>query len=65
MAPDSHYAPAFRLNAVDTTGAGDIFHAGFLYGMSQGWELERILNSAARQRHSIARHGVRAEASAR
>jgi len=29
---------------VDTTGAGDIFHAGFIYGLLQGWELERQLD---------------------
>ena len=31
-----HYSPAFDLEAVDTTGAGDIFHAAFAYGLLQG-----------------------------
>jgi sulfofructose kinase len=30
-----HYAPAYRVSAVDTTGAGDIFHAGFIYAFLQ------------------------------
>jgi sulfofructose kinase len=29
---------------VDTTGAGDIFHAGFIYGLLQDWTLERQLD---------------------
>jgi sugar/nucleoside kinase (ribokinase family) len=37
---------AYRVNVVDTTGAGDIFHAGFIYGLLQGWELERQLDFA-------------------
>lgn len=41
-----HYAPAFRVNTVDTTGAGDIFHAGFIYGLLQGWTLPRQLEFA-------------------
>ncbi len=41
-----HYAPAFRVQPVDTTGAGDIFHAGFIYGLLQGWPLPRQLNFA-------------------
>lgn len=40
------YAPAFRIEAVDTTGAGDIFHAGFIYGLLQGWPLPRRLEFA-------------------
>jgi sulfofructose kinase len=41
-----HYAPAFRVDTIDTTGAGDIFHAGFIYGLLQGWPLERQLDFA-------------------
>ena len=36
--------PAYRVPVVDTTGAGDIFHAGFIYGLLQGWPLERQLD---------------------
>lgn len=39
-----HHAPAYRVPVVDTTGAGDIFHAGFIFGLLQGWELERQLD---------------------
>jgi sulfofructose kinase len=41
-----HYAAAFRVESVDTTGAGDIFHAGFIYGLLQGWPLARQLTFA-------------------
>ena len=37
------YCPGFRVKAVDTTGAGDVFHGGFVYGLLQGWAIERIL----------------------
>lgn len=37
---------AFRVPVVDTTGAGDIFHAGFIYGLLQGWPLARQLDFA-------------------
>jgi len=39
-----HYRPAYCVPVVDTTGAGDIFHAGFIYGLLQGWPLERQLD---------------------
>jgi sugar/nucleoside kinase (ribokinase family) len=38
--------PAFKVHAVDTTGAGDIFHGGFIYGLLQNWPLERIMSFA-------------------
>jgi sulfofructose kinase len=41
-----YYAAAFQVNPVDTTGAGDIFHAGFIYGLLQGWALTRQLDFA-------------------
>ena len=41
-----HYAPAFRIQPVDTTGAGDIFHAAFIYALLQGWPLPRQLDFA-------------------
>jgi sulfofructose kinase len=38
-----HYSPAFDLQPVDTTGAGDVFHAAFAYGLLNGQDLPRIL----------------------
>ncbi len=32
--------PAYKVQAVDTTGAGDAFVGGFLAGVIEGWELE-------------------------
>lgn len=41
-----YYTPAYRVPVADTTGAGDIFHAGFIYALLQGWPLERQLDFA-------------------
>jgi sulfofructose kinase len=38
-----YYAPAYRVKVVDTIGAGDTFHAGFIYGLLRGWSLQKQL----------------------
>lgn len=39
--------PAYPVEAVDTTGCGDVFHGGFVYGLVKGWEVERCLDFGA------------------
>jgi sugar/nucleoside kinase (ribokinase family) len=34
--------PAFQVEVVDTTGAGDAFMGGLSYGLLQGWDLRQI-----------------------
>ncbi len=43
MDGEYHYSPAFVVNCVDTTGAGDVFHGGFCYGVLAGWEIGKVL----------------------
>jgi sugar/nucleoside kinase (ribokinase family) len=40
------YVQGFKVKAVDTTGAGDVFHAGFIFGLLQNWEVAEILRFA-------------------
>jgi sugar/nucleoside kinase (ribokinase family) len=40
------YIKGLEVNVVDTTGAGDVFHAGFIYGLLQNWEVVEILRFA-------------------
>jgi sulfofructose kinase len=40
------HAAAYRVKVMDSIGAGDIFHAGFIYGLLQKWPLQRQLDFA-------------------
>jgi sulfofructose kinase len=40
------YSPAFKVDCRDTTGAGDAFHGGFLYGVLAGYSVEATLRFA-------------------
>jgi sulfofructose kinase len=45
-----HYVPAFQVNALDTTGAGDVFRAGFIHALLRGAaadDMLRFANAAA------------------
>jgi sugar/nucleoside kinase (ribokinase family) len=35
--------PAIPVHALDTTGAGDSFNAGVMFGLARGWNMERLL----------------------
>ncbi len=36
------HTPAFTVDVVDTTGAGDVFHGAYLVGLLKGWDHRRI-----------------------
>lgn len=35
--------PSIKVKPVDSTGAGDIFHGSFVYGLTKNWDIEKIL----------------------
>ncbi|BET57106.1 sugar kinase [Geobacter sp. 60473] len=37
------HVPAFPVAALDTTGAGDVFHGGYLFGLLRGWPLREAV----------------------
>jgi ribokinase len=47
---DEFHVPAFNVETIDTTGAGDAYNAGFLAGHLKGWDLKKsaeFANAAA------------------
>ena len=38
-----HHAPGYKVDCIDTTGAGDVFHGAFCYSVLNGMELEEAL----------------------
>jgi sulfofructose kinase len=64
------YSPAFVVNCVDTTGAGDVFHGAFCYSVLQGMPMGEALDfsnaMAALNCTALgARGGIQSEAEAR
>lgn len=54
-------SPAFICNAIDTTGAGDVFHGAFTYGVHYNWHIENIILFASISAAiAIEKKGVRA-----
>ncbi len=43
---DFLHIEGFKVDAIDTTGAGDVFHGGFIYGLLQNWDVVEILRFA-------------------
>ena len=41
-ADDQFHTPAFRVEVVDTTGCGDVFHGAYIVGLLQGWDLRQV-----------------------
>jgi len=42
-----YYQPAYAVEVVDTTGAGDVFHGAFIFGLLNNWHLKEVLKFAS------------------
>ncbi len=38
---------AFPVNVVDTTGAGDVYHGAYIYGLLKGWDMKACMRFAS------------------
>ena len=57
------FQKAFPIVAVDTTGAGDVYHGAYIYGLLQGWDMQECMRfasatSAVKCREIGARKGI-------
>jgi len=43
----SHFQKAYKIKAVDVTGAGDVYHGSYLFGISRGWDIAHKMKFAA------------------
>ena len=41
------FQPAFSVKAIDTTGCGDVFHGGYLFGLLHNWSLKKTVRFSA------------------
>ena len=51
---EQFHTPAFKVDVIDTTGAGDTFHGAYLAGLVKGWDCRKIaeFSSAVAAIHS-------------
>lgn len=57
------FQEAFSVDAADTTGAGDVYHGAYIYGLLQGWDMPECMRfasaaSAIKCREIGARKGI-------
>ena len=45
-ASECFHIPAFKVEVMDTTGAGDVFHGAYIFGLLKGWDARRIARFA-------------------
>ena len=39
--------PIFKVDVIDTTGAGDVFHGAFIFGLLKGWDIKKTAQFAS------------------
>ena len=42
-----NFQKAFSVDAMDTTGAGDVYHGAYIYGLLQGWDMPNCMRFAS------------------